>query len=45
MRLISESLDGDLLALEKGINLYRAMGLTPLAQQLTLEYMIMAKNK
>ena len=45
MRLISESLDGDLLALEKGIYLYRAMGLTPLAQQLTLEYMIMAKSK
>ena len=45
MRLIFDALDGNDAALFEAISLYRAMGLTPLAQQLTMEFMILVPDK
>lgn len=42
MRLISDALLGNKLALLEAISLYQAMGLAPLAQQLAMEFMILA---
>ena len=44
MRFISKALNGDRPALSKAMLLYREMGLTPLAQQLAMEFMIMGKS-
>jgi hypothetical protein len=40
--LITDGLEGNELALIEAVALFRAMGLTPLAQQLALEFMILA---
>ena len=45
MRLISDALDGNDAAFFEAISLYRAMGLTPLAQQLSMEFMILATDR
>ena len=45
MRLISDALDGNDTAFFEAISLYRAMGLTPLAQQLSMEFMILATDR
>ena len=44
MRFISDALDGNDAAFFEAISLYRAMGLTPLAQQLSMEFMILATD-
>ena len=44
MRFISKALNGDSLAFSNAILLYREMGLTPLAQQLAMEFMIVGKS-
>ena len=44
MRFISKALSGESVALSKAILLYREMGLTPLAQQLAMEFMIIRKS-
>jgi hypothetical protein len=43
--LITDGLEGNNLALIEALALFRAMGLTPLAQQLALEFMILADTR
>ena len=45
MKKISDGLDGNSTAFLEAIFLYRAMGLTPLAQQLAVEFMILAPDR
>jgi hypothetical protein len=45
MRLVSKALNGERPALLEAIILYQEMGLTPLAQQLALEYMIIGQSQ
>ena len=45
MRLISDSMKGNEAALLEAITLYQAMGLTPLAKQLAMEFLILAPRQ
>ena len=45
MRLISDTMNGNESALLEAITLYQAMGLTPLAKQLAMEFFILAPGQ
>jgi hypothetical protein len=43
--LIADGLEGNELAFIEALALFRAMGLTPIAQQLAMEFMILADTR